>query len=71
MDVIEHHVEYLVTKSTLRKMSGDELFALIRERKTSGVLKVEFVGGGIRSISLSEKASTADREEIRKILKIV
>ncbi len=64
---------FFVTSSTVpQNVKCCDLFTLLRERRTSGVLHVALKDGGIRSIQLDEQTRITDtiRSSIRKILNL-
>jgi len=73
-DIIKRNADFLCTRTIVDvKISADELFRILRKRRTTGVLKIELNGGGIRTIQLDEqsKMTESERDEIRKIMKMI
>lgn len=72
-DIIERDHDMFVTHTTIKTtVSLDELVALLRARRATGEIRVLLNQGGKQQILLTEhtKLSPAERDQVRKILKM-
>ncbi len=71
--MIKQNDDFFVTETTIKpNVSMDELFTVLRTRKTTGSVILEFVQGGVRRIRVAEKtkATESERDRLRSILEM-